>query len=216
MKRTAALLLLAFFAANASAADTFTISDIRIDGLSRIAPGTVFTYLPVEKGDALTPERANQAIRALYKTGFFNDVQLSRQGDILVVTVKERPQITKIVIRGNKDIQEADLLKGLKGIGLAEGEAFDPLKLAEVQDELTRQYYNRGKYNVSVKTSKVNLDRNRVEVAINVAEGKAAKIKHLNVVGNTVFTDKQIEDDFESNTSNWTSWYTKDDQYSRE
>ncbi|HEY6941889.1 outer membrane protein assembly factor BamA [Dokdonella sp.] len=216
MKRTAALLLLAFFAANASAFDTFTISDIRIDGLSRIAPGTVFTYLPVEKGDALTPERANQAIRALYKTGFFNDVQLSRQGDILVVTVKERPQITKIAIRGNKDIQEADLLKGLKGIGLAEGEAFDPLKLAEVQDELTRQYYNRGKYNVSVKTSKVNLDRNRVEVAINVAEGKAAKIKHLNVVGNTVFTDKQIEDEFESNTSNWTSWYTKDDQYSRE
>jgi outer membrane protein insertion porin family len=217
MKRIAALFLLAFFAAGeALAFDTFTVSDIRIDGLSRIAPGTVFTYLPVEKGDSLTSERANQAIKALYKTGFFNDVQLTRQGDILVVTVKERPQITKVVIRGNKDIQEADLLKGLKGIGLAEGEAFDPLKLAEVQDELTRQYYNRGKYNVSVKTTKVNLDRNRVEVAINVAEGKAAKIKHLNVVGNTVFSDKQIEDDFESNTSNWTSWYTKDDQYSRE
>lgn len=217
MKRIAALFLLAFFAAgSASAFDAFRVSEIRIDGLSRIAPGTVFTYMPVEKGDTLTPERANQAIRALYKTGFFTDVQLSRQGDILVVSVKERPQITKIAIRGNKDIKEEDLLKGLKGIGLAEGEAFDPLKLAQVQDELTHQYYNRGKYNVSVKATTVNLDRNRVEVAINIAEGKAAKIKHLNVVGNTAFPDKDIESDFESSTTNWTSWYSKDDQYSRE
>jgi outer membrane protein insertion porin family len=217
MKRIAALFLLAWFTAqDALAFDAFTISDIRVEGLSRIAPGTVFTYLPVEKGDSLTADRADQAIRALYKTGFFNDVQLGRQGDILVVTVKERPQITKIAIRGNKDLKEEDLLKGLKGIGLAEGEAFDDLKLNEVQGELIRQYYNRGKYNVSVKTSKVNLDRNRVEVAINIAEGKAAKIKHLNIVGNTVFPDNKIETDFESSTSNWTSWYSKDDQYSRE
>jgi len=217
MKRIAALFLLAFFAAGtASAFEAFRVSEIRIDGLSRLAPGTVFTYMPVERGDTLTPERANQAIRALYRTGFFTDVQLSRQGDILVVSVKERPQITKIAIRGNKDIREEDLLKGLKGIGLAEGESFDPLKLAQVQDELTHQYYNRGKYNVSVKATTVNLDRNRVEVAINIAEGKAAKIKHLNVVGNTAFPDKEIEADFESSTTNWTSWYTKDDQYSRE
>ncbi|MBX3699511.1 MAG: outer membrane protein assembly factor BamA [Dokdonella sp.] len=217
MKRVAALFLLAFLAAKSACAfDTFTISDIRIDGLSRIAPGTVFTYLPVEKGDTLTPERAEQATRALYKTGFFNDIALARQGDILVITVKERPQISKIAIRGNKDIKEEDLLKGLKGIGLAEGEAFDPLKLSEVRNELTHQYYNRGKYNVSVKTSTVNLDRNRVEIAINIAEGKAAKIKHLNIVGNTTYSDKQIEGDFESSTSNWTSWYSKDDQYSRE
>lgn len=217
MKRIAALLLLALLACGtAHAFDSFAISDIRIDGLARIAPGTVFTYLSVEKGDTLTPDRAEQAIRALYKTGFFNDVQLSRQGDILVVTVKERPQISKIALRGNKDLKDDDLLKGLKGIGLAEGEAFDPLKLAEVQNELTRQYYNRGKYNVSVKTTVVNLDRNRVEVAINVAEGKAAQIKHINVVGNATYPDKDLRDNFESSTSNWTSWYTKDDQYSRE
>ena len=217
MKRIAALFLLAFFAArDASAFDAFTISDIRIEGLSRIAPGTVFTYLPVEKGDPIDTSRADQAIRALYKTGFFSDVQLARQGDILVVTVKERPQISKIVIRGNKDIQEEDLRKGLKGIGLSEGESFNPLALSEVQSELIRQYYNRGKYNVSVKTSKVNLDRNRVEIAINVAEGKAARIKHINVVGNATFPDREIQDDFESSTSNWTSWYSKNDQYSRE
>ena len=217
MKRTAALFLLAFLAAKSACAfDTFTISDIRIDGLSRIAPGTVFTYLTVEKGDTLTSDRAEQAMRALYKTGFFQDVSLARQGDILVISVKERPQVSKIAIRGNKDIKEEDLLKGLKGIGLSEGESYDPLKLSEVRDELMHQYYNRGKYNVSVKTNTVNLDRNRVEIAINIAEGKAAKIKHLNVVGNTTFSDKQIESDFESSTSNWTSWYSKDDQYSRE
>jgi outer membrane protein insertion porin family len=217
MKRIAALFLLACLASStAFAFETFTVSDIRIDGLSRIAPGTVFTYLSVEKGDQLTPDRAEQAIRALYKTGFFNDVQLSRQGDILVVTVRERPQISKIALRGNKDLKDEDLLKGLKGIGLAEGEAFDPLKLAEVQNELTRQYYNRGKYNVSVKATVVNLDRNRVEVAINIAEGKAATIKHINVVGNSTFPDREITENFESNTSNWLSWYSKDDQYSRE
>ena len=151
MKRIAAALLLlaCLFSGTALAFETFTVSDIRIDGLSRIAPGTVFTYLSIEKGDTLTPDRAEQAIRALYKTGFFNDVQLARQGDILVVTVKERPQISKIALRGNKDLKDEDLLKGLKGIGLAEGEAFDPLKLSEIQSELTRQYYNRGKYNVS-------------------------------------------------------------------
>jgi len=217
MKRIAALFLLAWLSVgNALAFDPFTVSDIRIEGLSRIAPGTVFTYLPVEKGDALTSDRADQAIRALYRTGFFSDVQLGRQGDILVVTVKERPQISKIVIRGNKDIQEEDLRKGLKGIGLSEGEAFDELALTEVQSELIRQYYNRGKYNVSVKTSKVNLDRNRVEIAINIAEGKAARIKHINIVGNTTFPDKEIESGFESSATNWTSWYSKDDQYSRE
>ncbi len=217
MKRVAALFLLAFLATKSAVAfDTFTVSDIRVDGLSRIAPGTVFTYLPIEKGDSLTPERAEQAMRALYKTGFFKDVALSRQGDILVITVKERPQISKIAIRGNKDIREEDLLKGLKGIGLTEGESYDPLKLSEVRNELTHQYYNRGKYSVSVNTNAVNLDRNRVEIAINIAEGKAAKIKHLNVIGNSAFTDKEIESGFESDTSNWTSWYSKDDQYSRE
>jgi outer membrane protein insertion porin family len=212
-----ALALAAVMAAgSAFAFDAFTISDIRVEGLSRIAPGTVFTYLPVEKGDVLTTDRADQAIRALYKTGFFSDVELGRQGDILVVTVKERPQISKIAIRGNKDIKTDDLLKGLRGIGLAEGEPFDALKLSEVQGELVHQYYNRGKYNVSVRTASVNLDRNRVEVAINIAEGKAAKIKHLNIVGNTTYSDREIQRGFQSDTSNWTSWYTKDDQYSRE
>ncbi|MEP6940532.1 MAG: outer membrane protein assembly factor BamA [Rudaea sp.] len=216
MKRIAALVLLACLTAHVHAIDTFVASDIRIDGLQRISAGTVFTYLPVEKGDSVTTERVQQAVRALYKTGFFTDVQISRQADILVITVKERPAISKIQIKGNKDLKEEDLLKGLKEIGLSEGEPFDRLSLDRVTQELTRQYYNRGKYNVSVKPTVINLDRNRVELSINIAEGKVAKIKSIDIVGNKVFSEGEVRSDFESNTSNWTSWYSKDDQYSRE
>jgi outer membrane protein insertion porin family len=216
MKRIAALVLLACLAAKAHAFDPFVASDIRIDGLQRISSGTVFTYLPIEKGDQVTNERAAQAIRALYKTGFFSDVSIARQNDILVITVKERPAISKIQLKGNKDIKSEELLKGLKNIGLSDGEPFDRLSLDRVTQELTRQYYNRGKYNVTIKPTVIGLDRNRVELSINIAEGKVAKIKQINVVGNHAFTQQQIRDDFESDTSNWTSWYSKDDQYSRE
>ena len=216
MKRIAALVLLACLSAQAYALDPFVASDIRIDGLQRISAGTVFTYLPVEKGDRVTSERVQQAIRALYKTGFFTDVQISRQADILVITVKERPAISKITLKGNKDLKEEDLLKGLKDIGLAEGEPFDRLSLDRVTQELTRQYYNRGKYNVTIKPKVIELDRNRVELSIVVAEGKVSKIKQINVVGNHAFTENEIRSDFESDTTNLTSWYSKDDQYSRE
>jgi outer membrane protein insertion porin family len=216
MKRIAALLLLACLAANTYAIDPFVASDIRIDGLQRISAGTVFTYLPVEKGDRVTTERVQQSIRALYKTGFFTDVQITRQDDILVITVKERPAISKIQIKGNKDLKSEDLLKGLKDIGLSEGEPFDRLSLDRITQELTRQYYDHGKYNVSVKPKVVELDRNRVELSIIIAEGKISKIKQINIVGNKAFTQDEIRSDFESGTSNITSWYSHDDQYSRE
>jgi len=216
MKRIAAFLLLACLAANTYAIDPFVASDIRIDGLQRISAGTVFTYLPVEKGDRVTTERVQQAIRALYKTGFFSDVQITRQDDILVITVKERPAISKIQIKGNKDLKSEDLLKGLKDIGLSEGEPFDRLSLDRITQELTRQYYNHGKYNVTVKPKVVELDRNRVEISIIIAEGKISKIKQINIVGNHAFTQDQIRSDFESDTTNITSWYSHDDQYSRE
>ena len=216
MKRIAALVLLACLTANTYAIEPFVASDIRIDGLQRISAGTVFTYLPVEKGDRITDERIQQAIRALYKTGFFTDVQVARQNDILVITVKERPAISKIQIKGNKDLKTEELLKGLKQIGLAEGEPFDRLSLDRVTQELTRQYYNRGKYNVTIEPKVIPLDRNRVELSIVVAEGKVSKIKQINVVGNHAFSENEIRDDFESDTTNWTSWYSKDDQYSRE
>ncbi|MHB8569551.1 MAG: outer membrane protein assembly factor BamA [Metallibacterium sp.] len=215
MKRIAALILLACFAAKARAFEPFVISGIRVDGLQRIAPGTVFSYLPVDKGETLTAEGAKETIKALFATGFFSDIALDRQGDVLVVQVVERPTIAKIDIRGNKDIKTGELMSGLKQIGLSEGDTFDRLALDRVQQELTHQYYNRGKYNVSITPHVTRLDRNRVAIDIDIREGKAARIQEINLVGNHVYSSKRIRGDWESGTPSWNSWYTNNDQYSR-
>lgn len=217
MKKIAAAVLLALATqAQAQNPDQFVIQDIRIDGLSRITEGTVFNYLPIERGDSIDRARVAEAIRILYQTGFFDDVELLRQGDILVIQVKERPAIARLTLSGNKEIKDDDLLRGLADIGLAEGEVYNRLAVARVTQELTRQYNNRGKYNVSITPSVTELDRNRVEIAIVVAEGKAARIRHVNLIGNESFKQKEITRDFEQESTNWTSWYSRDDQYSRE
>ena len=220
MNRVAALFLLVSLLCadlvGAQSFDPFTVADIRVEGLQRISAGTVFTYLPIEKGDRVDRNRSAQAIRALFKTGFFNDVKLERQDNILVVTVTERPAINLVTLVGNKDIKTEELTKGLKDIGLSEGETFDRLHLERVTQELTRQYNNRGKYNVSITPSVKTLDRNRVDITIDVKEGKAAKIRHINVVGNETFPDEDILEEWESDTTNWLSWYNRSDQYSRE
>ena len=196
--------------------DPFTVADIRVDGLQRISAGTVFSYLPVEKGDTLDRKKSTDAIRALFKTGFFSDIKLERQGDVLVVTVVERPAINTITLSGNKELKTEELMKGLKGIGLAEGETYDPLNLDRVTQELTRQYNNRGKYGVTISPTITALDRNRVDVKIAIVEGKPAKIRDINIVGNSIYPDAVIRQGWESSTSNWLSWYRRDDQYSRE
>lgn len=198
------------------AASTFAVSDIRVDGLQRIGAGTVFTYLPIERGDTVDQARIGEAIRALYRTGFFEDVRVGRQGDILVVTVTERPAINRLTLTGNKDIKTEDLQRGLADIGLSEGDTFDRLALDRVTQELTRQYNNRGKYNVSITPTVSQLDRNRVDVTIAIDEGKAAKIRHINLIGNETYDQEEITDSWESGESNWLSWYRRDDQYSRE
>lgn len=217
-RRLLALALAAALAAPAwgQTVEPFTVSDIRIDGLQRISAGTVFTYLPVERGDTVDPARAAEAIRALYRTGFFEDVRLDRQGDILVVTVTERPAINKLTVTGNKDIKTEDLMKGLSEAGLREGDTFDRLALDRIKQELVRQYNNRGKYNVEITPTVARLDRNRVDVTIAIAEGKAAKIRHINLIGTAKFDEEEILDAWESRPSNWLSWYRRDDQYSRE
>jgi len=217
-RRLLALALAAGFGAPAlaQAAEPFTVSDIRVDGLQRITSGTVFTYLPVERGETLTDNKVGESIRALYKTGFFEDVQLERQGDILVVTVKERPAINKLTVTGNKDIKSDQLLKGLSDIGLSEGGTFDRLSLDRVTQELRRQYNDRGKYNVEITPTVSPLDRNRVDITIAIKEGKAAKIQHVNLVGTEKFESKDILETWESKEHNWASWYRRDDQYSKE
>ncbi|HYQ22968.1 outer membrane protein assembly factor BamA [Stenotrophomonas sp.] len=200
----------------AQAAEPFTVSDIRVDGLQRISSGTVFTYLPVERGETVTDSKVGETIRALYKTGFFEDVQLDRQGSILVVTVKERPAINKLTVTGNKDIKSDQLLKGLSDIGLTEGGTFDRLSLDRVTQELRRQYNDRGKYNVEITPTVSPLDRNRVDIAIAIKEGKAAKIRHVNLVGTEKYDSADILETWESKEHNWASWYRRDDQYSKE
>ena len=200
----------------ASTPDAFTVSDIRVDGLQRIAAGTVFTYLPIERGDTVDRARAGEAVRALYATGFFEDVQVGRQGDILVVTVTERPAINKLTLTGNKDIKTEDLQVGLNEIGLTEGNTFDRLALDRVTQELTRQYNNRGKYNVEITPTVSRLERNRVDITIAIDEGDAAKIRHINLIGNETYGQDEILEGWESAESNWFSWYRRDDQYSRE
>ncbi|HYG05239.1 MAG TPA: outer membrane protein assembly factor BamA [Stenotrophomonas sp.] len=200
----------------ALAAEPFVASDIRVDGLQRISSGTVFTYLPVNRGDTVDDAKVGESIRALYRTGFFEDVQLDRQGNILVITVKERPAINKLTVTGNKDIKSEELLKGLTDIGLTEGGTFDRLSLDRVTQELTRQYNNRGKYNVEITPTVSPLDRNRVDVAIAIKEGKAAKIRHVNLIGTEKYDNEDILAGWESKEHNWASWYRRDDQYSKE
>lgn len=194
----------------------FTMSDIRLEGLQRITPGTVFNYMPIEVGDQIDRESASNAMRALFRTGFFEDIVFEQQGDILVITFVERPAISAINLDGNKAIKEDDLLSGLANIGLAEGEVFDRMQLDRVTQELTRQYYARGKYNVKLDADVVRLDRNRVEIDIAIDEGDTARIQHFNIVGNEAFDDETLFDEFELSTGNLLSFYTNDDQYSRE
>jgi outer membrane protein insertion porin family len=199
-----------------AAQDAFTVGDIRIEGLQRISEGTVFNYLPVNIGDKLDGARIGEAMRALYATGFFRDVELRRDGNILLVVVVERPSIAKFEIKGNKDIKTEDLQKSLRNVGLATGKTFDRSVLDEVKQYLTDQYFSRGKYAVRVDTKITDLPGNKVDVIVDIKEGKRAKIEQINVVGNTKFKEKDILDSFELKTPNWLSWYKQDDRYSRE
>jgi outer membrane protein insertion porin family len=197
-------------------ADAFRVENIRVEGLQRVSEGTVYNYLPVNIGDRLTPQRTREAIRALYDTGFFRDVELRRDGGTLVVAVLERPTIDSFEIKGNKDIKTEDLSKSLRNVGLANGKNFDRSVLDEVKQYLTDQYFSRGKYAVRVDTRVDELPDNRVRVNIDIKEGKRAKIRQINVVGNETFTQDEILEDFELKTPNWLSWYRQDDRYSRE
>jgi outer membrane protein insertion porin family len=193
----------------------FTVGDIRVEGLQRVTEGTVYNYLPVNIGDHLNPTRVREAIRALYATGFFRDVQLRRDGNTLLVVLLERPSIESFEITGNKDIKTEDLQKSLRNVGLAAGKTFDRSVLEDVQQYLTDQYFSRGKYAVRIDAKVEEESGNRVKIKIDIKEGSRAKIRQINIVGNHTFTDAQIIQSFELKTPNWLSWYKQDDRYSR-
>jgi outer membrane protein insertion porin family len=194
----------------------FRVGDIKVEGLQRVSEGTVYNYLPVNIGDTVTPARVREAVRALYATGFFRDVQVRRQGNTLVIVVLERPSIESFEITGNKDIKTEDLQKSLRNVGLATGKTFDRSVLDETTQYLTEQYFSRGKYGVRVNATVEDQPGNRVRVKIDIKEGKRAKIRQINIVGNEAFSDKDILDSFELKTPNWLSWYKQNDRYSRE
>jgi outer membrane protein insertion porin family len=194
----------------------FIVGDIKVEGLQRISEGTVYNYLPVNIGDNLDLRRQQEAIKALFGTGFFRDIELRRDGNTLVVVVFERPSIESFTITGNKDIKTEDLQRSLRNVGLAQGKTFDRSVLEEVTSYLTDQYYSRGKYAVQVKTDVVEVPGNKVRISIEVVEGKRAKIRQINVVGNTIYEEDDLLKAFELKTPNWLSWYRQDDRYSRE
>ncbi len=196
--------------------EEFVVENIQVKGLQRISAGTVYNYLPVNVGEKFSLDNAAPAIRALFKTGFFKDVSLDREGSTLIVTVVERPSIAKIIFEGNKDLSKDDLTKALKKIGLAEGRVFDQQVLDKVEQELSRQYFSHGKYGLKIDTEVTPLTRNRVGIHIKISEGRAAKIKQINIVGNIAFDDETLLRRFELSTSNLLSFYTKNDQYSKQ
>ncbi len=214
-KRITSAIILALLSGSALAVEPFVIRDIRVEGLQRTEAGSVFSYLPVKVGDTFTDDAAAAAIKALYATGFFKDVKLEAQDGVLIVAVQERPSVAKLTLTGIKEFSEEDLKNGLKQSGLAEGRIFDKSVLERAEQELKRQYFNRGLYSVQVQTTVTPLERNRVALQFDVVEGDTARIRQINIVGNKVFAEKKLLAQFSSSTPGWLSWYTKDDQYSK-
>lgn len=210
------LALAAVFAVQSAYAEApFVVKDIRVEGIQRTEAGTVFSYLPVKVGDTMTDEKTAAAIKALYATGFFKDVRLEARDGVVIVTVEERPSISRITLSGIKEFSEEDLKKGLKETGLAEGRVLDRALLDKAEQELRRQYFNRGKYAVEIKSTLTPLERNRVAVQFDVVEGDSARIQQINIVGNKAFKEKELLKQFTSTTPGWLTWYTKNDQYSK-
>src|SRR5882672_2655212 len=211
----AACALAAAAAAQAQSFQPFTVKDIRVEGLQRTEPGTVFSYLPVKVGETMTEEKAQAALRALYATGFFKDVRLEMDNDILVIYVEERPAIAQIDFSGMKEFEPETVRKVLRDIGMAEGRIFDRAMLDNTELEIKRQYLSRGRYAAEVQTTVTPLERNRVGISISVNEGDVAKIRSINLVGAQAFREKDLLELFVLRTPGWLTWYTKLDQYSK-
>ena len=198
------------------AADSFVVADIRVEGLQRISAGTVFNYLPVKTGDTVDATTTSDAIRALFKTGFFKDIRIEREGDTLVVFVTERPAIASIEFSGNESVDTEDLLEQLKQVNFTEGQVFNQSDFDQVKQQLQRFYFGLGKYAVKIDTTVTPLERNRVGIRFDISEGTVARIKDINIVGNEIYDDDDLVDLFSLRSTGWLSWFSKRDQYSRQ
>ena len=199
----------------AATVDAFVVEDIRLEGLQRITAGTVFNYLPINVGDTVDGTRTAGAVRALFRTGFFRDVRLERDGDTLVVVVVERPSIGSIEFVGNEELKTDDLLSALEQMGVAQGRVFNRSTFDQVKQELHRTYFAAGRYGVQVTGTVTPLERNRVAIKFEIAEGVVAKIRQINIVGNVAFDDEELRDDFELDTTGFFSFLSRSDRYSK-
>jgi outer membrane protein insertion porin family len=209
------LLSTLFYGTKALGFEPFEVRDIRVEGIQRTEPGTVFTYLPIKVGDEVTEEKAAAAVKALFATGFFKDVRLEADGNVLVVSVEERPAIAQIDITGSKEFDKDKLKDALKQTGLAESRIFDRALLVRAEQELKNQYISRGKYGVEITTTVTPLERNRVGLSFSISEGKVAKIRQIQFVGNQVFSDSALAKQLTLRTPGMLTWYSKNDQYSK-
>src|SRR3990172_11714647 len=210
------LSLLMLCALPAAALEPFAIKDIRIEGIQRTEAGTVFSYLPVKVGDTMTEEKAAQAIRALFATGFFKDVSLEVENGVLVVVVQERPSVAQIDFAGMREFDKEQVLKGLRQVGLAEGRIFDKGLLDRAEQELKRQYLSRGMYAVNVSTTVTPLERNRVAINFSIDEGTVSKIRQITIIGANAFRERDLLGLMTLRTPGLMTWFSKQDQYSRQ
>src|SRR6187431_1980581 len=213
--RTVSAVIAMAFVANAWAVDPFTVRDIRVEGLQRAEPGTVFASLPFRIGDLYNDEKGSAAIRALFALGLFKDVRLEVNGDVLIVVVEERPTVADVDFAGTKEFDKDTLKKALREIGLAEGRPYDQALADRAEQELKRQYINRSLYGAEVVTTVTPIERNRVNLTFTVTEGEPTRIKEIRIVGNKVFSESTLRGLFELETGGWLSWYTKSDRYAR-
>lgn len=215
-KRVALTALLVSSIAGKAWADTFVVQKIQINGLQRVSQGTVLNYLPIQVGDTLNTDETSKIINALYQTGFFTSISLARQGNTLIVNVQERPTIGSIKVSGNKLISTKDLLKALANLGVAQGQVYDQSVVDNVKLSLQREYYQQGNYNAKVNITAAPATSNRVNLQINIDEGKAAVIKQIQIIGNNAFSQKELLKQFKLKTSGLYAKFTKENQYSKE
>lgn len=213
--RTASAIAAMIFASQAWALDPFPVQDIRVEGLQRVEPGTVFASLPLRVGDEYTDEKGSAAIRALFALGLFKDVRLEANGNVLVVVVEERPTIAGVEFVGTKEFDKDALKKAMRDVGLADGRPFDKALADRAEQELKRQYINKSLYGAEVVTTVTPIERNRVNLTFTVVEGEPARIKEIHITGNKAFSESALRDQLDLDTGGWLSWYTKSDRYSR-
>ncbi len=193
----------------------FKVQDIRVEGLQRVEPGTIFASLPVRVGDEYNDEKGTAAIRALFALGLFKDVRLEATGNVLVVVVEERPTIADVEFAGTKEFDKDTLKKAMRDVGLTEGRPFDKALADRAEQELKRQYINKSLYGAEVVTTVTPIERNRVNLTFTVTEGEPAKIKDIRIVGNQAFSESTLKGLFDQDTGGWMSWYTKSNRYAR-